>query len=89
MAVGLPTSMVPMQKYEDGARLIHAMFELEDPNGIHQLAAKLKIAAKIPASTRCTSRSVSAAISQSLDLDLRHRESCSRLLAGGLDHERP
>lgn len=44
MAVGLPISMVPMRKYEYGARLIHAMFELEDPNGIHQLAAHLKIA---------------------------------------------
>jgi hypothetical protein len=44
MAVGLPISMVPMRKYEDGARLVHDMFELDDPASIHQLATRLKIA---------------------------------------------
>ena len=43
MAVGLPISMVPMRKYEDGARLVHAMFELDHPEGIHQLAIHLRI----------------------------------------------
>jgi hypothetical protein len=43
MAVGLPISMVPMRKYEDGARLVENMFELDDPAGIHQLAVQLRI----------------------------------------------
>ena len=43
MAVGLPISMVPMRKYEDGSRLVADMFELDDATGMHQLASRMKI----------------------------------------------
>jgi hypothetical protein len=43
MAVGLPISMVPLRKYQEGSRATQWLFDAPDPLGAYELAARVGI----------------------------------------------
>jgi hypothetical protein len=43
MAAGLPISMVPLAKYQQGSTVIHDMFSMADAESIHVLATRFGI----------------------------------------------
>jgi hypothetical protein len=43
MAIGLPISMIPLAKYEQGSRLMRDMFSMSEAAGTYELATKFRI----------------------------------------------
>jgi hypothetical protein len=43
MGVGLPISMVPLLKYQEGSRAVQWMYDVESPDATHEMAARVGI----------------------------------------------